>query len=1466
MKDVVHKLRKKWIWGLGATFLFVALFFGLFSGKIMNHIKAADETPYQILYGASGEIQTADTGSYTLGSRDDTLTFMGSDFTNKAIKWTISGNQDKSGSPIVEVAGKSDAVIEVNDSRSINIRAKAIGKITVNARIEKTGADAGIEVKNFVITVRVGLTINRGMKPGTDGIAMHNLYDATGDKKPYSIIMNEGTEWELGEGTETTGFNQKLNLVMGNARTDVTWTTGNENVAVVDPATNKLKAIGGGRTVLTAVPKTGDSDNDTSPDTIDVYVNPKVEINGNQFLSDKKADGTVADPVTIDNKTEIKLPNLKFLQNDSNDTIGNRVRWKAERRTSDNNNPWELLCDSTGYKKQGAEVLEMEWIDAKNAYSFKGKGGRYKLSFYPGNAYDGEGENAKASVTACTSVIVDVNSTYYSHTIRLNVNGRYDLSNGLNIPKDVLQGEFDIKAVSFTPDNGASATPDPGGAPAQTAKPVESREYITLGTGADKGIITAKKIGEARVEIVSNNKTIIPGISQGNKIVVTIIIGESFSLTATKMTMAVGQEENIYGVLSTGAFPEGSKFVWSTQNNRDNQYLELVGDTDSDGVTILAKTETPGRGGEVTIVLEWTNPSGVTQIATCEVTITNSTRPVTLDKTELQMQSDDTGGETLTVTNFIKDGTDLMWVSSDSEIVIAQQDPDYENMAKVIPQGKTGIAYITVVNKNNNQTAVCKVIVNQYMTELKIDKGEKFSVKLSEGQLLMKATYNPQNATSTAVSWTSSSTDVAEVEANGMDCIVKLKKAGTTVIRVASTEQPAAYSIYAECILTVETIPLSGITLKEKTLTMVAGDTYTVVPTLTPENAANKTLSWETGNSNVAKVDDKGVITAVAVGQTTITVSGGEAKPQSIIVNVLNKLNTIRFEENNVQVEQGKTHPLKVIFNPDADVNTKLSFVSTDTSVATVDDKGEVTGVSEGMAMVIATAEELGTTGAITCMIEVIPPIIEAESFDIDPKEMTLVVGDEKEIIPVYTPEDTTSKEVIYTSGNEEIASVSEEGIVTGLKPGFTVITCEDVATQKTAICQVTVENDASLRLSPTSRELVKGESFTIKKIVAPSKSDSKAKWVTSNSSVASVNSSGKVTGKKLGTATITCTLTKYDISATCTVKVANKRTTLKLDKNGIRINIGQTYKLKKTVWTNSNKKPSVTFTSKNKKIATVGKSSGSIKGKKVGSTVITAKTSDKKATAKCRVTVIRRVTGIKLNKTYGVAYVGRTLKLSATVKPKNASIKKLKWTSSNTGVATVLSNGTVTGLSEGDTYITAKTTDGSNRVARCFVKVLEPVAVSSIVVAQTDLTMKKGDSTKLSYTVLPDNHSDDITFASDNNRVAKVSKAGTVKAVGTGNANITITSTSGVVSNVAVNVVALNKSSIRMRQYDTETLTVMGTSANITWYSANNRIATVTNGRVMGRGTGTTYVYAFVNGCRMGCKITVVSVNNKKR
>ncbi|QLY78056.1 Ig-like domain-containing protein [Clostridium intestinale] len=88
---------------------------------------------------------------------------------------------------------------------------------------------------------------------------------------------------------------------------------------------------------------------------------------------------------------------------------------------------------------------------------------------------------------------------------------------------------------------------------------------------------------------------------------------------------------------------------------------------------------------------------------------------------------------------------------------------------------------------------------------------------------------------------------------------------------------------------------------------------------------------------------------------------------------------------------------------------------------------------------------------------------------------------------------------------------------------------------------------------------------------------------------------------------------------------------------------------------------------------------------------------------------LINSVSEISLNKTSSSLNIGEIEDLIATVKPDNASIKDVTWSSSDESVATVDENGKVTAIKAGNTTITAKTIDGSNLTATCDVTVIQP-------------------------------------------------------------------------------------------------------------------------------------------------------------
>lgn len=252
-----------------------------------------------------------------------------------------------------------------------------------------------------------------------------------------------------------------------------------------------------------------------------------------------------------------------------------------------------------------------------------------------------------------------------------------------------------------------------------------------------------------------------------------------------------------------------------------------------------------------------------------------------------------------------------------------------------------------------------------------------------------------------------------------------------------------------------------------------------------------------------------------------------------------------------------------------------------------------------------------------------------------------------------------------------------------------------------------------SITLNASSQNLITGESFTLTATVEPAKTTDTVVWSSSNEAVATV-SDGTVTAAKAGTTEITATA--GNVKATCTVTVSDpvyKVTDIKLTAApSRRIAAGKKVKLKASIAPSNATDKSVTWTSSNKKVATVNakglvtfkKNAG---GKKVTITA-TAKDGSKKF-AKITLTCMKgSVKSIKLSGKTTVKS-GKTTKLKAKVSTKNGKANKtVVWSSSNTKLATVNKNGKVKTVKgkKGTVKITAKATDGSGKKATIKIKI----------------------------------------------------------------------------------------------------------------------------------------------------------------
>ena len=416
----------------------------------------------------------------------------------------------------------------------------------------------------------------------------------------------------------------------------------------------------------------------------------------------------------------------------------------------------------------------------------------------------------------------------------------------------------------------------------------------------------------------------------------------------------------------------------------------------------------------------------------------------------------------------------------------------------------------------------------------------KSTLPLTEGDSeTLTATVSPSNATNKAVNWSSSDAGVASVS----DGKVTALKPGTTTITVSTADGGKT----ATCAVTVEAkkIPVTGVTLDKEETGLVEGEEVTLVATLAPKNATEKTVEWSSSDEKVATVKD-GKVTAVAPGTATITVKtvDGE-KTATCTVNVEAKkipVTGVTLDKEETGLVEGEEVTLAATLAPENATEKTVEWSSSDEKVATVKD-GKVTAVAPGTATI--TVKTVDGSKTATCKVTVEKKGIPVNKVTLNKTTQTLEIGSEVTLVATVSPSNATNKKLSWSSSNSEVATVDQNGKVKAVKAGTSSITVTTEDGGKKATCAVTVNNKAvsTITLNKSSLSLKETQTAQLTATISPANAtDQTLTWTSSNNSVAVVDKTGKVTALKAGTATITAK-SSNNKTATCSVTVSSAYT-----------------------------------------------------------------------------------------------------------------------------------------------------------------------------------------------------------------------------------------------------------------------------------------------------------------------------------
>ena len=489
-------------------------------------------------------------------------------------------------------------------------------------------------------------------------------------------------------------------------------------------------------------------------------------------------------------------------------------------------------------------------------------------------------------------------------------------------------------------------------------------------------------------------------------------------------------------------------------NHEQNEYINEI--TDKNRVIItgkthrMRKTETQQLTAEIwlgVIKAEWSssNPNIVqvdengkvtaikegTAIITAKysgyndgtyrITVVNEkVTKLVLDKTEIEMKAGEK--EKISVIKIEPENAtnkNVTWRSSDPSIATVDANG---NVTAI----KAGTVTIIAESEDGGASASCSVRVIQLATGITVSPS---NIKLGIGETaILSPTIRPSNASDKSVKWSTNNSRIAVVDNKGK---VTAKGLGKAIITVKTAD---GSNKTANCEVTVVQ-KATKLVLNATDIQLNINKTYTLVATITPTNTTNKQITWSSSNSSIATVDKNGKVTAKKIGTTTITAktNDGSNLSASCEVKVVKLVTSISLNATNITLYKNETYDLSATVTPSDAIDKSVTWSSSDSNIATVDENGKITAKAIGEVTITAKTND-GSNLSASCKVTVKPRLI--TNLIIQPSSVTMMVGETVNLTVKVTPSNADNKAILWATSDSNIASIDQNGKLTAIKEG----------------------------------------------------------------------------------------------------------------------------------------------------------------------------------------------------------------------------------------------------------------------------------------------------------------------------------------------------------------------------------------------------------------------------------------------
>jgi uncharacterized protein YjdB len=655
--------------------------------------------------------------------------------------------------------------------------------------------------------------------------------------------------------------------------------------------------------------------------------------------------------------------------------------------------------------------------------------------------------------------------------------------------------------------------------------------------------------------------------------------------------------------------------------------------------------------------------------------------------------------------------------------------------------------------------SVADVVVTPDAANIRVGAEEEFNARVLDGS---------GNELSRQVSWSVANSQLATVDGSGL---VRGVAPGETqvIARVEGREGAATIRVTSTTPASIQISPAEPTVLLGGTTTLTAVVLATDGGTLT-----DRVPAWTSADQNIASVDAQGVVTGVRIGSTRIVATVDAVTAEVTVAVRAPELAALEIRPASLALEVGDTARLSAVGRTPggADVpGLPIAWSSESAAVANVDAAGLVGAVAVGETRIRAQF------GTVSASIPVVVRAVPAATITVEPRTASVQTNDTTRLRATARGANgqILVKTFTWSSHNAGVASVDPGGLVRGGNAAGTVFIVATVdGVRDSAQIQVTARPVARVLVQPSGDTIATGQQT---QLTARLEADNGAvlerpvTWSTANAAVATVSSTGLVTGVAIGEAAITATSEGQTGSATIRVE-APAVASVVVSPASLDLVVADTSRLT-LVGRDAGGAVvpglTVAWRSLAAGVATVD-AGGLVRGVAAGTTFVVGQVGTLEDSASVVVTAAAPTVG-----SVGVApdpvsvAAGDTTRLTATVHDTdgNEMTATVTWSSSSAAVATVNTSGLVTGVAAGTAFIRAVVGDVSDSAA---VTVTAPSSsVSRVEVVPDSANLSSGQRLQLEARLFDAGGNPlsgrEVDWNSSNTSVAQVNGNGRVTA-----------------------------------------------------------------------------------------------------